>query len=107
MAGLDLLDSKRLTISKGWSQKADEIFKTGESMEAETKQFPQETCRVQSDASMGCMGDADRLADNNDTIKIVATATINLLCFANGGTFLNYVNKVHCKGYFQRNLYFY
>lgn len=83
VAGTDLLDSKRLVISTGWSEKADEIFNKGDSVEAETIQFPQETCRVQSDASMWCMGDADRLADNNAIKKTVATIVINLLCLAN------------------------
>ena len=44
---------------------------------------------VQSDASIWCMGEAGRLADNNETIKIMATATKNLLFFVNRETFLN------------------
>jgi len=38
---------------------------------------------AQSDASIWCMGKADRLADSNEIIKIMATATKNLLFFAN------------------------
>ena len=86
MAGTDLQDSKRLAVSKSSPQKEGEIFKTGELMVAEIKQLLQDTCMVQSDASIWCMGEADRLADNNETIKIMATATPNLLFFANRGT---------------------
>ncbi len=48
---------------------------------------------VQSDASIWCMGEAGRLADNNETIKIMATATKNLLFFVNRETFLNNFNQ--------------
>jgi hypothetical protein len=61
-------------------------FVEGESMEAEMKQFPQETCIVQSDASMCCMGEADRLADNNEIKKIMATAAENSSFVANRKT---------------------
>lgn len=75
-------DSKRLTVSKHSPQKERKIFKTGKSIETEIKQLLQDTCVVQSDTSIWCMGEADRLVDNNEIIKIIATATKNLLFFA-------------------------
>ena len=86
MAGTDLQDSKRLGVSKSSPQKEGGIFKTGKLIEAKIKQLLQDACIVQSDASIWCMGDAERFADNNETIKIMATAIKNLLFFATRGT---------------------
>jgi hypothetical protein len=83
MAGINLLDTKRLKVSTVSPQKDKAAVVEGGSMEAEMKQFPQETCIVQSDASMCCMGEADRLADNNEIKKIMATAAENSSFIAN------------------------
>lgn len=55
-------------------------------MEADMKQFPQETCIAQSDASMCCMGETDRLAHNKEIKNIMANAAENLSFFANRKT---------------------
>ncbi len=87
MAGIDLQDSNRLTVSTGSPQKDGAGFMAVESMEAETRQLPQATCTVQSDASRWCIGDADRLADNKEARNKMASATRIFLFFANGRTF--------------------
>jgi len=87
--GTSLQDSKRLAVPKSSSQKEGQIFKMGESIEADKKQLWQEVCVAQSDASIWCMGEADRFADKNKTIKIMATDTKNLLFFVNRETSRN------------------
>jgi len=42
----------------------------------------QDICTAQSDVSIWCMGEADRLVDSNATIITMATATTILLFFA-------------------------
>jgi hypothetical protein len=89
VAGTDFRDSKRLAVSKRLPQKEGEIYKIGEWIAVEIKQLLQDTCMVQSDASIGCMGDAKRLADNSETINIMAIANVNLLLFFKRKTFFN------------------
>lgn len=86
MAGTDFMDSKRFTVTKSSPQKEGKIVKTGALIEAVIKQLLQDICMVQSDASMWCMGEADRLADNSENKKIMVTANMNLLFFFNRKT---------------------
>lgn len=79
MLGTDLQDSKRLAVSKGSPQKEGVILKKTESGEAEIIQLPHVNCTVQSEGSIWCIGDADRLADSNEIIKTRATARKNFL----------------------------
>lgn len=93
MAGINLQDSNRLTISTGSPQKDGAVFMAGESMEAETIQFPQATCMAQSDESIGCMVEAERFAESNEATNITTTATEILFFLANRRTFFNKLKK--------------
>ena len=79
--GTILQDSKRLSVSNRSLKKLGEVLTSVDLIGINIKQLPQDACIVQSEASIWCIYEAERLVENRETIKTKATATRILFFF--------------------------
>ena len=93
------LDLKEVDVSEIGENLKKKNFKTGEWVITEIKQLLHVVCFMQSESSIWCMGEADRLVDNNATITIMATAATILLFLAIRSMFLIRFFRVLYKDY--------